>query len=87
MALLATAALLVVVGKLDHLHGRWVIVAGWVMMGCAAIPGIAEKRSEERGRGPLLPKWLRVVTLVVLVYGFALLITQSHGGGGGGGAG
>ena len=87
LVLLATGALLAVVGKLDHLHGRWVIVAGWVMVGCAAIPGIAEKWSQERGRGPLLPKWLRVVTLVLLVYGLALLITQSHGGGGGGGAG
>jgi len=87
LALLATAALLAVAGKLDHLHGRWVGVLGWVMVGCAAIPAIAEKWSEERGRGPLLPKWLRVVTLVLLVYGFALLITQSGGGGGGGGAG
>ena len=51
------------------------------------ILGIAELWSEERGRGPLLPKWLRVVTVVLLVYGFALLITQSHGGGGGGGGG
>jgi DivIVA domain-containing protein len=87
LALLATGALLAVVGKVDHLHGRWVIVAGWVMVGCAAILGIAELWSEERGRGPLLPKWLRVVTVVLLVYGFALLITQSHGGGGGGGGG
>ena len=86
LALLATASLLVVVGKLDHWHGRWVVVAGWVMVGVAAIPAMAEKWSEERGRGPLLPKWLRVVTLVLLVYGFALLITQSHGDIGGGGA-
>lgn len=85
LALLATGALLAVAGKLDHLHGRWVGVLGWVMVGCAAIPGIAEKWSQERGRGPLLPKWLRVVTLVLLVYGSALLITQSHGGGGGAG--
>ena len=77
LALLATGALLAVAGKLDHLHGRWVGVLGWVMVGCAAIPGIAEKWSQERGRGPLLPKWLRVVTLVLLVYGSALLITQS----------
>src|SRR5262249_28018448 len=36
LALLATAALLAVAGKLDHLHGRWVGVLGWVMVGCAA---------------------------------------------------
>jgi len=87
LALLATAALLVVVGKLDHWHGRWVVVAGWVLVGCGLTLAVVEKTAEERGRGPLLPKWLRVVTLVLLVYGFALLITQSHGGGGGGGAG
>ena len=87
LVLLATGALLAVVGKLDHLHGRWVIVAGWVMVGCGLTLAVVEKTAEERGRGPLLHKWLRVVTLVLLVYGFALLITQSHGGGGGGGAG
>ncbi len=84
LALLASGALLAVVGKLDHWHGRWLIVVGWVMFGCAAIPGIAEKLSVERGRGPLLPRWLRVVTLMLVVYGMALLITQSHGGGSGG---
>ena len=44
VALLAPGALLAVAGKLDHLHGRWVIVAGWVRVGCAAIPGIAVMR-------------------------------------------
>jgi len=34
--------------------------------------------------GPGRMGGLRVVTLVLLVYGLALLITQSHGGGGGG---
>jgi len=84
LALLATGALLAVVGKLDHLHGRWVVAAGWVIAGCGLTLAVVEKTAEERGRGPLLPKWLRVVTPVLLVYGFALLITQSHGGGGGG---
>ena len=87
LTLLATGALLAVAGKLDHLHGRWVVAAGWVMVGCGLTLAVVEKTAEERGRGPLLHKWLRVVTLVLLVYGFALLITQSHGGGGGGGAG
>ena len=87
LTLLATGALLAVAGKLDHLHGRWVVAAGWVMVGCGLTLAVVEKTAEDRGRGPLLPKWLRVVTLVLLVYGFALLITQSHGGGGGGGGG
>ena len=87
LTLLATGALLAVAGKLDHLHGRWVVAAGWVMVGCGLTLAVVEKTAEERGRGPLLHKWLRVVTLVLLAYGFALLITQSHGGGGGGGAG
>jgi DivIVA domain-containing protein len=87
LALLATGALLAVVGKLDHLHGRWVGVAGLAMVFCGLIAAGTEKWAQERGRGPLLPKWLRVVMLVLLVYGVALAITQSHGGGGGGGAG
>jgi|SRR5215467_7397594 len=54
LALLATAALLVVVGRLDHWHGRWVIVVGWVMALCGLISAIPEKWAQERGRAPLL---------------------------------
>lgn len=78
-ALLATGALLAVVGRADHWHGGWLIVAGWVMVQCGLIPAIAEKWAAERERGPLLPKRLRAVLTAVAVYGFALLITQSHG--------
>jgi hypothetical protein len=43
LALLATAALLAAAGKLSHLHGRWVIVAGWVMAGCGLTVAVAER--------------------------------------------
>jgi hypothetical protein len=85
LALLAAAALLYVVGKLGHWHGHRVVVVGWVMAGCGLVGACIEKWAEESGRAPLLPKWVRVVTGVLLFGGFAVLATQSHGGGGGGG--
>jgi hypothetical protein len=87
LAMLASAILLVVLGKLDHWHGRWVVPVGSAMALGGLLSLAAETWVQDRGRGPWLPKWLLFAAAAGFLYGFALLITQSHwtaGGGGGG---